>query len=268
MEWKDNAPYVLCLSHDVDRVTKQWYHYCFYGLKHPMVQLKSLIGKIKGKEPYWNFEDLIELEKSYGVKSTFFFLNEKEKKMSANFWGRYNISSPKVVNIIKTLDYYGYEIGLHGSFYSYDNLELIRHEKIVLEDIVGHEIVSGRQHHLNFNDKKTWNIHKEIGIKYDSTMGYSNKVGEEKYYRTKEGIIEIPITLMDTVDMTEEVFDTCCNVALNGGIMMLNFHQCHFNRIEYPKNVEMYVKILNRARKDGAWITNVKEVGEWLNERI
>ena len=268
MEWKDNAPYVLCLSHDVDRVTKQWYHYFVYALKHPGVQVKSLFSKIKGHEPYWNFGELTKLEESFGAKSTFFFLNESHKEMSANFMGRYKITSPKVKNIIRELDGRGFEIGLHGSYYSYNNESLLNQEKKILESILGHDVVSARQHHLNFDEDKTWQIQKNMGIKYDSTLGYSKQIGLGQAFRTAEGIIEIPITLMDTVDLTERVYEDCGKVAQNGGIVMLNFHQCHFNILEYPENVEVYTRLLAKAKEDGAWITNVKGIGEWLDERL
>lgn len=268
MEWRDNAPYVLCLSHDVDRITKQWYHYCFYGLKHPMIQLKSLSLKLVGQEPYWNFEEIIRLEESFGAKSTFFFLNESRKELSANFMGRYKISNKRLKAMIQRLDRAGFEIGLHGSFDSYNNLAMLRKEKQILEEIVGHQVVSTRQHHLNFDADKTWKYHKEIGILYDSTSGYSDRVGTETFARTEEGIIEIPISLMDTVRLDETVYEECCGIASSGGILMLNFHQCHFNKTEYPMNVEIYTRLLEKAKSDKAWITNVKELGAWLDGRI
>ena len=268
MEWKNHAPYVLCLTHDVDRVKKQWYHYIYYGRKHPTIQLRSFIGKLRGKEPYWNFEKLMELEQRYNARSTFFFLNESRRELSADFMGRYQITSDPVVKIIKKLDENGFEIGLHGSFDSYHDFDLIREEKEILETIVGHPAVSTRQHHLNIDQDKTWQYHKAIGLKYDSSIGYSDKVGCDPYRRTPEGMIEIPITLMDTVKLNDTVYEECCRAAENGGVVMLNFHQCHFNELEYPFNVEIYKMLLEKAENDGAWIATVKEVGEWLDERI
>lgn len=268
MKWKNDAPYAVCLSHDVDRVKKQWYHYLFYGLEKPVVQFRSLLSKIGGNEPYWNFQKLVELEEMYDVKSTFFFLNESHKEMSANFMGRYDIKSTALQSIIRELDRRGFEIGLHGSYYSFNDEEILGAEKRVLEHILGHGVVSARQHHLNFDDKTTWRIHKKIGIKYDSTMGYSTKAGTEQPFRTAEGIVEIPITLMDTVNLTEDIYKECCQVAEDGGMIMLNFHQCHFNEIEYPDNVNIYTRLLVKAKNDGAWIMNVKEAGEWLDEQL
>ena len=127
--WKDNAPYAVCLTHDVDRVKKQWYHYLIYCNKGIGVQVISFFQKLKGDEPYNNFRRIAELEMSYGARSTFLFLNESHKEMATNFMGRYKITDPVVANAIIWLDSNGFEIGLHGSYYSYNNEELLRKEK-------------------------------------------------------------------------------------------------------------------------------------------
>lgn len=268
MIWKDGAPYVLCLTHDVDRINKQWYHYCYYGIRHPIVQIKSLFQKISGKEPYWNFDELISLEKQYDVTSTFLFLNETAKRASTNFWGRYRLQEARVTSIIRKLDQKGFDIGLHGSFYSYNDETLLRNEKKQLEEIIGHPVYSIRQHHLHFDENNTWRFQKCIDLKYDSTDGYSDQINERQPFRTKEGMIEIPLSIMDTMHLDDNAFSRCSVIAKNHGVIMVNFHQCHFNEQEYPQNVNMYKRLLVKAAEDKAWITNMKELGDWLNEQL
>lgn len=275
VEWKGSAPYALCLSHDVDRISKQWYHYLFYsrfGLKEQVISFKQ---KSRGYEPYYNFYKIAELEMTYGAKSTFLFLNESHKELSTNFIGRYSIRDEKVISVIKWLDSQGFDIGLHGSYYSYNNEELLRHEKKVLEEILGHEVVSTRQHFLN-KDATTFEIQNRIGLKYDSTIGNKNTTGENfpifPYY-TDEGIMEMCITVMDTVHMRSEeesefVVKACMDVASKGGLVMLNFHQRQLCNPEYPYILKTYIKLLELAKCDGAWITNMREVGEYLDARI
>ncbi len=159
--WKDNAPYAVCLTHDVDRVKKQWYHYLVYCNKGIGVQVKSFFQKVKGDEPYNNFKRIAELEMSYGARSTFLFLNESHKELTTNFMGRYKITDKVVIDAIKWLDVNEFEIGLHGSYYSYNNEELLRKEKEVLEGIIGHSIVSTRQHFLN-HDETTCRDRKSV----------------------------------------------------------------------------------------------------------
>lgn len=270
IHWKNNAPYAMCLTHDVDRTTKQWYHYGYYALHQPGVQVKSLREKITSSDPYWNFYRLMELEIEAGVRSTFLFLNEPVRKLSANFMGRYKIQAPAIRQIILELDANGFDIGLHGSFYSYCNKEQMQIEKNILEDILGHEVVSTRQHHLNFDSCCTWNIQKQIGLRYDSTLGSSVRVETQEPFLTTEGIWELPITLMDTVPMNTPERQSnvlqACTAARDVGLIMLNFHQCHYNLIEYPQNVNVYSTLLKSAQQDGAWISNMREIGQWLEK--
>lgn len=271
--WKNHAPYAVCLTHDVDRICKQWYHYVFYCKKGLKVQLKSLREKMKGNEPYNNFKYIAELEMSYGARSTFLFLNESHKELTTNFIGRYKIMDPAVVDTIRWLDSKGFEIGLHGSYYSYNNEELLKKEKETLEKIVGHPVVSTRQHFLN-RDETTWKIQKNIGLYYDSTIGNKKTTGEKfpifPYY-TEEGILEMPITVMDSVSLkTKEemtgVLKACDNVADRGGLVMLNFHQRQLRKTEYPYIVKTYKKLLQKAQRDKAWITTMGEIGKYVKE--
>lgn len=271
--WKDNAPYAVCLTHDVDRVHKQWYHYVIYSKRGISAQLKSLSEKIKGNEPYNNFRYIAELEMSHGARSTFLFLNESHKEMTTNFIGRYKITDPAVMDTIRWLDSQGFEIGLHGSYFSYNNAKLLKEEKNILENIVGHPIVSTRQHFLN-HDKTTWQIQKNIGLYFDSTIGNKKTTGEDfpifPYYTT-EGILEMPITVMDSVSLKSEedmaaVLEACDNVAGRGGLVMLNFHQRQLRKTEYPYIVKTYKFLLKKAQKDGAWMATMGEIGAFIAE--
>ncbi len=271
--WKNSAPYAVCLTHDVDRIKKQWYHYLVYCNRGIGVQAKSLMQKIKGDEPYNNFRKIAELEMSYGARSTFLFLNESYKEFSTNFIGRYKITDPVVVGNIKWLDESGFEIGLHGSYYSYNNEELLKKEKLVLEQIVGHEVVSTRQHFLN-RDETTLQIQKKIGIKYDSTIGNKKTTGEQlpifPYY-TSEGILEMPITVMDSVSIKNEdemeiVVKACESVMKRGGLVMLNFHQRQLRELEYPYIYKTYKSLLDMARSDKAWVATMGEIGKYIDD--
>lgn len=273
--WKDNAPYAVCLTHDVDRVKKQWYHYLVYCNKGIGVQVKSFFQKVKGDEPYNNFKRIAELEMSYGDRSTFLFLNESHKELTTDFMGRYKITDKVVIDAIKWLDVNEFEIGLHGSYYSYNNEELLRKEKEVLEGIIGHSIVSTRQHFLN-HDETTCRIHKRIGLMYDSTVGNKKTTGENfpviPYY-TEEGMLEMPITVMDTVPLTNEeemrqVLDACNNVASRGGLIMLNFHQRQLRETEYPYVVKTYIHLLETAKRDKAWMATMKEIGDFIQGNV
>ena len=181
----------LALSHDIDRTTKS---YQFITkpiralLKGEFNTFLQLMSTSLRKGNYWTFDDIIEIENSFNVKSTFFFLNESIRFNILNpisfvlSNGRYNILNPQIVDLIKNLDINGWEIGVHGSYNSYKSLELLKKGKVTLEEILGHPVDGIRQHYLNLDDD-TWKKQFDTGFKYDSSYGYTRAIGfkENKY---------------------------------------------------------------------------------------
>ena len=81
------------------------------------------------------------------------------------------------------LDKNGWEVGLHGSYNSFNNYALMKSEKQFLENILNHKVIGIRQHHLQIGEK-TWEIQKECGFKYDSSLGFNEKIGfKNKQYK-------------------------------------------------------------------------------------
>src|SRR5699024_2749913 len=110
--------------------------------------------------PYWQFESLMDLEGELGVRSAFYFLSEPGLRdrslrqwLRPRYWlehcGRYDIDALRMAHIIEALDTRGWEVGLHGSYDSYDDRERLRVEKEMIEGVVGHSVRGGRQHFLN-----------------------------------------------------------------------------------------------------------------------
>ncbi|MEN8121659.1 MAG: polysaccharide deacetylase family protein [Bacteroidota bacterium] len=272
----------VALSHDVDR-TKKHYQYLTYLIK------AVLSGNVKnalyhfssffGKEPYWNFPGIIRVEQELGVKSTFFFLDETIpfKLFNKKNWqlslGRYNINQNKIKEIIRWLDQNGWEIGVHGSYHSYNNEKLLKKEKENIENIVGHNIVGTRQHYLNW-DENTWQIHKNLGFKYDSTWGLTDGIGikDDKIVPFKphsDSFLEIPLMIMDTQfmeteDRWQKFEDIVSQIEQNDGILVLNWHQRVFNEKEFPGFQKAYVRIIEYCKTRNARFATLKEFYEEL----
>ena len=268
----------VALSHDIDRVykTHQYFTKSFVHLKNMnkqgiLNQLKSIIKK----KPYWTFDQIIEIEESFGIRSTFFFLNESIKlnPFSLNSYklsmGRYNIFDPEIMKVIQYLDENGWEIGVHGSYNSFKNYALLAKEKRILENIVGHSIVGIRQHYLNLNDC-TWSIQKKVGFKYDSSWGFTNDIGyrDNRYLPFKpldNDFKVIPLTIMDTCfmakpdkwDKYEGLLDQC---ESTGAIMVVNFHQNVFCKYDFPGYKEAYVELIERAIRRSASFYTLSQI--------
>jgi len=271
--WPGDAPYALCLTHDVDRVRKQAYHYLGYGLTGGgggrKAQLRSLARRLLGEEPYWNFPRLMRLEDQLGVRSTFLFLDETARGLSPAFLGRYRVRQPAVADAIRTLHRAGWEVGLHGSWASFSDLELLRREKATLEDVLGETVRSTRQHFLHLCPD-TWRFQAEVGLEVDSTVGSALRVwdpddGTLPYWHDANRLLELPVTVMDTVGLhdpeirrrAEAVFD---HIASVGGVVTLDWHHRTFAPGEYPQAVELYLSLVQRARSDGAYVATMGEI--------
>ena len=264
----------VALSHDVDRTKKSYQYFTHFfksvrtgdisnAIYHMTPQLK--------KEPYWNVYDIAALEDSYGLRSTFFILDESIKynpfkpETFVLAVGRYNMFEPKIKEAILYLDSKGWEIGLHGSFLSYNNKELLAREKSRLESIIGHKVIGTRQHHLNM-DETTWKIQEELGFKYDSTWGFNNDIGIKEgkikpFYPNQTKFVVFPLMVMDVCFMRisekerwERFYKLMDEIEEHDAIMVINFHHRVYNEREYPGYKAAYIRMIEAALKRKAEI--------------
>jgi peptidoglycan/xylan/chitin deacetylase (PgdA/CDA1 family) len=290
--WEDTRPFALGLSHDIDRVAKRWQfaYYLFQALVSLRLDelrqhLRSLQALLHADDPYWNFERIMTLEDDLGVHSTFFFLNEpgrasvlKPGSMTL-FCGRYDINESRIRQIIRDLHAGGWEIAVHGSYHSYQDQRLLSSEKKQLEALVGESVKGIRQHYLNLDIPATWQHQAQAGFSYDSSLGYSDRVGfrwgavhpfypRDPLTGKKIPVLEIPLGIMDASLMRmdnpwQAVLSMIDRVEQEQGVLTINWHQRVFNPWEYREWQDMYVRIVRECERRGAWIAPLGEVAEW-----
>lgn len=294
--WPEGKQFAVCLTHDVDEVKKtyQWFTYPlklllrgnFRGLR---LQFLSLLGKIKGREPYWTFEDLISLEKELSVSSTYFFLKEtaRVKLLEKHTWKhhgrRYRWDDPAIREIMEVIQAEGSEIGLHGSYESYNSPSLLKREKDDLERVLQHGIQGTRQHNLRLIIPDTWRYQEMAGLLYDSTLGFHDDLGFRwgtccPFYPldSRSGvpsqILEIPLAIQDTVFFRQgHPLETCYEIAKNTrachGVLTLLWHHAVFNRYEFPEATSSYRNLIEFCKERNAWVTNGAEINRWWRSR-
>ncbi|MDL5360623.1 polysaccharide deacetylase family protein [Halalkalicoccus sp. NIPERK01] len=268
----DPGEFAVCLTHDVDRPYKtyQWLHDAITE-RDP-----SHVGRaLAGENPYWKFEELMGLEERLGVRSAFYFLNEpslfeKPPRQWAgpSRWlehlGRYDVTAPEIREVIRRLDRGGWEVGLHGSYDSARDEERLRHEKGVLEGVLGHPIRGVRQHHLRLDPPETWRIHAAMGLSYDTSLGSSTTCGFSHGYRPirpfDDDFLVFPLTIMEVglpAD-TDEAWDECEylleEARENDAVMTVLWHPRYFDDREFPGYRELYERLVERAIEMGAWV--------------
>ncbi len=88
-----------------------------------------------------------------------------------------NLKNIEFQNILKELNKNGNQIGLHPSFASNSDAQIIKAEKEKLEAVIGKKITHSRQHYLKFELPKTYQTLIELGIENEYSMGYSEIAG-------------------------------------------------------------------------------------------
>ncbi len=274
------------LSHDVDRI--DYYDYNFLGYK-----VKELLGlvrrkypwhitlklffkgiqqlfKFKNKEnPYWDFNFLLNIEKDNGFKSTFFFLQKDQKHVDSY----YNLDDSRIVRLIKDLSSKGSEIGLHGAVRTTTNKELMFDHYRKLAQIPDIKIRGIRQHRLNFELPLTSLIQKEVGLEYDTTLGFAAHEGFRNSYCLpfklfdfkNDRIIhhwEFPLVVMDVTlfEYRKYSFEKADNVIKDllfeikkfHGIFTLLWHNGYFDEIGHPGIREFYINLLKEIKSQNA----------------
>ena len=282
IEWPEGKQFAVFLSHDVDRVRKTYQFFTHFLIEKRAYHLFSLFEK---SNPYWCFEKIMDIEKKYDIRSTFFFLKETKKlnifhpSRYGLSLGHYDFNEPAIREIIKKLDEGGWEIGLHGSFNTYNNKDLMLKEKKELEKVLRKSVIGIRQHFLNLEIPKTWEMQKSIGFCYDSTFGYEDKIGfrDERYMPFRpfdDHFLIIPLIIMDGSLFSYYKNDRSRWDAVSGaiefaekkrGVISFLWHQRVFNEKEFPGWSKFYEKIINECKGKNAWFATGKEVYDRIN---
>ncbi|WP_339106384.1 polysaccharide deacetylase family protein [Haloterrigena salinisoli] len=272
----DDAEFALCLTHDVDRPYKGFRSFYYAAQERPRYHLRTALSD---DNPYWQFEEISSLEDELGVRSAFYFLNEQHLLadrpvrdwLSPANWvqhlGRYDVTDPEIVDVIRDLDAGGWEVGLHGSYHSADDPERLHEEKAVLEDVLGHPVSGGRQHYLNLTIPETWEYHRTIGLEYDASLGSSTRCGFQDGYRPArpfdDEFLVFPLTIMEQAlpdpDAEFEAARQTCErllreAAANDAVMTVLWHPRYFNEREFPGYRRLYRWLVEWALDHDAWV--------------
>ena len=306
--WPDGKPFAVCLTHDVDAVSAYSLRQSlrsrssqFLNDGSALQKIKSVIGvgmdlasagiHIQRKDPLHCYERWLKAEKECGAKSTFFFwpgLSAVIKRHHTDC--TYELYDPvafdnqkcTVAEMIREIDRRGWEIGLHPSWYSYNDVDELKRQKEALERALDHEIVSIRQHYLHYDIRVTPAVHAAAGFKYDSTLGFNDNIGFRfgtcypwHLYDLKAEkelpIMEIPLIIQDGAMLNpakgmrldeKTAFQYVTQIAEAvekvGGVLTLLWHPNHIIKSDWWN---LYLRALKYLKEKNAWLGSVREVG-------
>lgn len=277
IDYEGDGPFAVCLSHDIDLLNRPLVNKgVLAGVGLMKRDFRSFFENAKTMRskrlPFSNLDRIMDLEESYGAKSTFFFMALDKGEEDHN----YDIED--VAQETGAVADRGWEIGLHGGHSAYDDFSKISSEKERLEKAIGERVRGYRNHYLRFKTPDTWEHLSKAGFDYDSTFGYADMVGFRngmchpfKPYnlRTDEfiDIIEVPLNIMDcTLGSTymrlgpEMAWNTCKRlidtVEKNNGVLSVLWHNTYMD----GDNLKFYIKILDYCSDKGAWITGIGDL--------
>lgn len=151
------------------------------------------------------FYELMELSERFGLQSTFNFMASTRSRYDDG----YDPRKQPYRQMIEDVQTRGHEIGLHPGYATYRNKERLLREKARLDEVLQGRRYGSRQHMLRFSVPETWWDLKEVGLSYDSTLGYADYVGfrcgtchpfqpYDCLRDTEIGFLEIPLIVMDS----------------------------------------------------------------------
>lgn len=178
-------PTLVGASHDLDYLTLGFRGDLKRTIKNVGVALLSdrdprlaleILGAIlrlliTRKTPLDHVDELCSEEERRGIRSTFNAIVKHASRRDAD----YDIRDPSVEATLSAIDGTGREVALHGSYTSLEKQSL--GEEVATLRAFGFAVAGVRQHWLRYAGDALFEAVAEAGLRYDSTVGFSDRVG-------------------------------------------------------------------------------------------
>lgn len=227
-------------------------------LKNLKARLATLISG--AKDPFDEYDFQVGLSKKHNTPLIYFFLYRNNTKYDRTV-------DPNHLEFIKLLHHLNKNsitIGLHPSYDSSVNPNLLEEEQKLLSKNSGTEVILSRQHFLRFNIKTTLKQLIKAGIKFDFTMGWSDKIGFRAattlpfYYYDFETESELPLLAVPFAAMDgayyehervsatsafEKLMEIAAMVKSVNGLFITVTHDRSFSDAIAPGWKDLYLKL-------------------------
>jgi hypothetical protein len=178
------------LSHDVDAISKTVPIRIKQGAFRAVAAARRRTGETSGaiqfmsrRSDWWHIDDVLRLEGQAGIDSTFNVFADPRHR-SPRRWlldPGYRLDSSQGIRLIDTLLRSGSEVGLHPSFDSWRNADLLAEQREHLEQHLGRPVNRVRQHWLRFSWERTWAAQAAAGLTlmFNDRSGFRNSAAIE-----------------------------------------------------------------------------------------
>lgn len=212
------------------------------------------------KDPFDNYEMLDTLSRQRSIPLIYFFLYRNNTTFDRSI----DPQHPVFTALLRKLIANGIEVGIHPSYFSGEDSELLSQEIKQFSLNTGKAVNLSRQHYLRFNIKTTPRDLYKQGIQFDFTMGFAGSAG----YRAGTGlpfyyydfsneeelkIMAVPFAVMDgayyvysktkLTDAKKEISEMAGLMKELNGLFITVFHERSFSELHYPGWKKLYIEL-------------------------
>lgn len=295
--WPVNKNFGAILSHDIDLISHGTVNEGITSFlravryRRPSLEpFRLLLRAIRfatQNRSYIKFDEIIELERERGFKSTFFVYAAPNHGFYIDLL--YDIRRRPMKTILERMAQAGQDFGLHSSIASVYDCSLLQDERKLLGQVLKKEVLSVRQHELAGSPHERVSSFSGNGFSIDSSIGFNGSMGFRSgvsfpytplvaKQKGHGNFLEFPLSLMDNSlffqDLKSWEFEDVINNALTfinevkqvHGLVVLNWHPHVFNEALYPGWKEGYIEIMDKL--DGGWVSDFRDhASYWLTRR-
>jgi len=272
--WPGQASACCVFTHDLDWFSYSPFHKAVFQVKSDLPRKSKVFidSAFRGRDYGWNIPSILQLEKKYGAKSTFFFQTD------------YGEENSFVEPSLKLLKAEGCEIGLHAAHSSHKSEDNLRSELKAFNSRTGLSPLGIRYHILKFRVPDSWLMQSSLGLLYDATFSYTDFFGfrgsicfpYHPFAERRLTVTELPTGFMDWTALKRKVRsgrmrnmlgDIMSRTLAYHGVVVVNFHNTYLNKDTFPDVFEAYEWLLSEASKNGYWMATAQQCVEWWNYR-
>jgi len=293
----DGRDWAVCLTHDIDYLSKftpgfAWREVYRKLLRNedglPLGRRLARFARYAGAfaarrdPPAVTLLRILDAEKRFGSKATFFFKAGAEDKRDES----YSLRSRVVRRALAEISSEGHEAALHPSFRTHTDGRMLARELAFFRSAASLKPASVRQHYLRFRYPETWRIQENTGFTIDSTLGFAEREGFRNgcvhpflpYDREAGrvlGVWEMPLHVMDGTlrdyrrlnaeEAAASIRGLAGQAAEYRGTCSMLFHNLIYDRDEYPGWPEVFEYWADPSRH-GAFCGACRDtLSVWLN---
>jgi hypothetical protein len=291
------ARFAVALSHDVDipwRWTRQGMRGAARQLKdavrgrdggEALRNARGLAGiplhKLRGTDPNFCFERIVEIERARGAESVFFVLAGFKVPQDGPAREAYAALLPRVVETLLEL---AAEIGVHASYSAAFDESEVAVEKAELE-LLGAAPSGQRYHYLRVDPHANLAPLPGLGLRYDTTLGFPDapgfRAGIAQPFRPWDlvadrplDLVEIPLAAMDVTlgeerylglsvrDAELRLLALLDDAAEHGGGFSVLWHTDRFDPGTARGWDRLYLRFLDAVRERGGVCLSAGELAQ------